>query len=127
MTRRTTAIGGLLTALLTAAALLLLAPPASAATLTQVTNFGTNPTNLQMYIYVPNQLAAHPGVLVAVHYCTGSGPAFYSGSGHEFATLADQYGYIVIYPSATRSGQCFDVSSPSALTHNGNRDRKSVV
>src|SRR5690349_17795614 len=127
MTRRTTAIGGLLTALLTAAALLLLAPPASAATLTQVSNFGTNPTNLQMYLYVPNQVAAHPGVLVAVHYCTGSGPAFYSGSGHEFATLADQYGYIVVFPSATRSGQCFDVSSPGALTHNGNSDPVGIV
>jgi poly(hydroxyalkanoate) depolymerase family esterase len=127
MTRRTAAIGGLLTALLTAAALILLAQPASAATLTQVTNFGTNPTNLQMHIYVPNQLAARPGVLVAVHYCTGSGPAFYSGAGHEFATLADQYGYIVIYPSATRSGQCFDVSSPGALTHNGNSDPVGIV
>ena len=44
-----------------------------------------------------------PAILVAVHYCSGSGPAFYSGT--EFASLADRYGFIVIYPSATRSGQ----------------------
>ena len=88
--------------------------PASAASLTEVTNFGTNPSNLRMHLYVPDQRRA-PGrpILVAVHYCTGSGPAFYSGT--EFASLADRYGFIVIYPSATRSGGCFDVSSPQAL------------
>jgi acetylxylan esterase len=102
-----------------------LAPQASAASLVQVSNFGANPTNLQMYEYVPNTVAAHPAILVAVHYCTGSGPAFYSGS--EFASLADQNGFIVVYPSATRSGACFDVSSPGALTHNGNSDPVGIV
>jgi poly(hydroxyalkanoate) depolymerase family esterase len=102
-----------------------LARPAGAASLTQVTNFGTNPTNLAMHLYVPNTVAAKPAILVAVHYCTGSGPAFYSGT--EFASLADRYGFIVIYPSATRSGACFDVSSPGALTHNGNSDPVGIV
>ena len=89
--------------------------PASAATLTEVTNFGTNPTNLRMHLYVPDNVRpTRPAVLVAVHYCTGTGPAFYSGT--QYASLADQYGFIVIYPSATRSGNCFDVSSPAALT-----------
>jgi hypothetical protein len=49
--------------------------------------------------------------------CTGSGPGFYSGT--EFASLANQYGFIVIYPSVTRSGSCWDVSSSQALTRNG--------
>lgn len=106
-------------------ALVVLVQPASAASLVQVTNFGANPTNLGMYEYVPNNVQAHPPILVAVHYCTGSGPAFYSGT--EFASLADRYGFIVIYPSATRSGSCFDVSSPGALTHNGNSDPVGIV
>jgi poly(hydroxyalkanoate) depolymerase family esterase len=106
-------------------ALVVLVQPASAASLVQVTNFGTNPTNLGMYEYVPNNVQAHPPILVAVHYCTGSGPAFYSGT--EFASLADRYGFIIIYPSATRSGACFDVSSPGALTHNGNSDPVGIV
>src|SRR5689334_24230397 len=97
-----------------------LAPPASAAQLVEVTNFGTNPTNLRMHLYVPDRVAARPAILVAVHYCTGTGPAFHSGT--QFASLADQYGFIVVYPSATRSGQCFDVSSPAALSHNGSSD-----
>jgi acetylxylan esterase len=117
---------GLIAALTTAAALLV-ASPASAASLTEVTGFGTNPTNLRMHLYVPDRLASRPAILVAVHYCTGSGPAFYSGAGHEFATLADQYGYIVIYPSATRDGACFDVSSPGALRHDGNSDPVGIV
>jgi acetylxylan esterase len=104
-----------------------LAAPASAASLVEVTGFGPNPTNLRMHLYVPDNVTARPAVVVAVHYCTGSGPAFYNGSGREFATLADRYGYIVIYPSATRSGQCFDVSSPQALSHNGNSDQVGIV
>ena len=105
--------------------ILMPAAPASAASLQEVTGFGTNPTNLRMHLYVPDRLASNPALLVAVHYCTGSGPAFYSGT--EFASLADQYGYIVIYPSATRSGNCFDVSTASALTHNGNSDPVGIV
>jgi acetylxylan esterase len=108
-----------------AAAVMTLATPASAASLAEITGFGTNPSSLRMYVYVPNSVAAHPAIVVAVHYCTGSGPAFYSGT--EFASLADQLGFIVIYPSATRSGSCFDVSTPQALTHNGSSDPVGIV
>ncbi|MGO4750359.1 esterase, partial [Streptomyces sp. 2MCAF27] len=66
--------------------------PASAPTLTQVDNFGYNPTNLQMYEYVPAKLPRHPAVLVAAHWCTGSGPDFFKYT--DFASLADQYGFI---------------------------------
>src|SRR3954451_352939 len=101
------------------------ASPASAAGLQEITGFGANPTNLRMHLYVPSRLPASPALLVAVHYCTGSGPAFYSGT--QFASLADQYGFIVIYPSATRSGACFDVSSPGALRHDGTSDPVGIV
>ncbi|MFG1705990.1 PHB depolymerase family esterase [Nonomuraea sp. M3C6] len=104
---------------------LIRAPPAASAQLTEVTGFGTNPTNLRMHLYVPDGVAARPAVLVAVHYCTGSGPAFYSGT--EFASLADRYKFVVIYPSATRSGSCFDVSSPQALRHDGGSDPVGII
>jgi poly(3-hydroxybutyrate) depolymerase len=39
---------------------------ASSASLKQVTNFGANPTGLQMYLYVPDKLATAPAVIVAV-------------------------------------------------------------
>ncbi len=90
------------------------------ATLTEVTNFGTNPSNLQMYLYVPDNVTAHPAVVVAVHYCTGSGPAMYNGT--EWAQLADRYGFVVVYPSVTRASKCFDVASPQALKRGGGSD-----
>ena len=102
------------------AAALAVPGPASAASLTEVTSFGANPSNLRMYLYVPNTVAARPGLLVVNHYCTGSGPAMYSGT--QFAALADRYGYIVVYPSVTRSSKCFDVSSPQALRRDGGSD-----
>ena len=34
--------------------------------LTRVNDFGTNPTNLQMNIYVPAKLADKPAVIIAV-------------------------------------------------------------
>ncbi|MGC4763176.1 PHB depolymerase family esterase [Micromonospora sp. DT46] len=107
-------------AALTALAAVAVAPPASAATLTEVTSFGPNPSNLRMYLYVPDSVAPRPGLLVAVHYCTGTGPAMYANT--QYAALADRYGYIVVYPSVTRSSQCFDVSSPQALRRDGGSD-----
>jgi poly(hydroxyalkanoate) depolymerase family esterase len=101
------------------------ATPAHAASLVQITNFGYNPSSLQMYEYVPASASAHPPILLALHQCTGSGPGFYSGT--AFASLADQYGFIVIYPSVTRSGSCWDVSSPGALETNGNSDPAGLM
>ena len=114
-------------AVIAAAAIIVvrMALPASAASLVQITNFGANPTNLGFYLYVPASAGAHPPVLVALHQCTQSGPAFYSGT--EFASLANQYGFIVIYPSATRSGSCWDVSSAGALTRGGGSDPQGIM
>ncbi|MFG2052618.1 PHB depolymerase family esterase [Micromonospora sp. NPDC048930] len=119
--RRMKLLGAALVAAgLAALAAVTLPAPASAAALTEVTSFGANPSNLRMYLYVPNVVAARPGLLVVNHYCTGTGPAMYSGT--QFASLADRYGYIVVYPSVTRSSQCFDVSSPQALRRDGGSD-----
>jgi poly(hydroxyalkanoate) depolymerase family esterase len=105
-----------------------LAAPASAASLTQVTNFGTNPGGAQMYIYVPDTRPANPAILVALHGCGGSGPGFYSGS--EFASLADRYGFIVIYPSAEQQagfGKCWDTWSDAAKVRGGGSDPVSLA
>lgn len=107
------------------AGFLLAAPSAQAASLTEVTGFGNNPGNLRMYEYVPSSAGAGAPVLVAVHYCTGTGPGFHAGT--EFASLADRYGFIVVYPDANVSGQCFDVSSPQALRHDGGSDPTSIA
>ncbi|WP_327043109.1 PHB depolymerase family esterase [Micromonospora ureilytica] len=102
--------------------------PAYAASLTEVTSFGENPGRMRMHVYVPDNRPARPAVVVAMHGCGGSGPGFYSGS--EFASQADRYGYIVIYPSATQQagfGNCFDTWSDAAKRRGGGSDPVSII
>src|SRR5262245_55316448 len=93
--------------------------------LTEVQGFGSNPTGLRMHLYVPATIAEGAAVVVAVHNCTRSGPAFFAGT--EFAALAERHGFVVVYPTATRPGACFDVSSPQALRHGGGSDPLGIV
>ena len=120
-----TGVAVLTTAGCLAAAMFVGVMPAKAASLVQVTSFGSNPSNNKMYIYVPNNVRANPPILVALHQCTGTGPGFFGST--AFASLADQFGFIVIYPDANRSGQCWDVSSTQALTRNGGSDPVGIM
>lgn len=102
---------------------------AASGSLVQVTNFGNNPTSLQMWLYVPPTVRPHPAILLALHYCGGTGPALFTGT--QFASLADQNGFIVIYPTVSlppaRSLQCWDVSTPKGLTRNGGGDSQGLI
>ncbi|GIF52063.1 poly(hydroxyalkanoate) depolymerase family esterase [Asanoa ferruginea] len=112
---------------LSAAAVLVSAGPAAAASLVRVTNFGANPSNLNMYIYVPDRVAARPALLVAMHYCGGSASAVANGYFKDYETAADQYGYVIVFPEATRSGNCFDVYSSQALRRGGGSDPVGII
>lgn len=101
--------------------------PAAAAGLSRVTSFGANPTNLNMYLYVPTSVAQKPALLLLVHYCGGSASGIFNGNGHDYISAADRYGYIVVLPEATRSGNCFDVSTPAALQRNGGGDSTGIM
>ncbi|KAF8453765.1 Alpha/Beta hydrolase protein [Kalaharituber pfeilii] len=78
----------------------------SGAALTKVNNFGTKPTGAEMYIYLPDRLANNPPILVAIHYCTGTANAMYTGT--QYKSYADPYRFIIIYPDAPDSGGCWD-------------------
>ena len=78
-----------------------------------------------MYLYVPTALVEQPPIVVAIHYCAGSARDYFNGS--PYAKLADQYGFIVIYPSSRRRGGCWDVSSRQSLTRNGGGDSNAIV
>jgi poly(hydroxyalkanoate) depolymerase family esterase len=102
--------------------------PAYAASLVEVTGFGDNPGGMRMHLYAPDNRPANPAVVVAMHGCGGSGPGFYQQS--EFARLADQYGFLVIYPSAQQEagfGKCFDTWSDAAKRRGGGSDPVSIV
>ncbi|KAL4790420.1 Acetylxylan esterase A [Aspergillus venezuelensis] len=97
----------------------------TAGQLSQVTDFGDNPTNVGFYIYVPQNLASNPAIVVAIHYCTGTAQAYYTGS--PYAQYAETYGFIVIYPESPYEGTCWDVSSQSTLTHDGGGNSNSIA
>ncbi|KAG8707273.1 hypothetical protein FRC08_000598 [Ceratobasidium sp. 394] len=94
-------------------------------TLAQITNFGSNPTNVGIFVYVPKTLKSSPGLLAAIHYCSGTAQAFYSGTSYK--QLADQYGFIVMYPNAPDSGGCWDVHTTATLTHNAGGDSLGIA
>lgn len=93
--------------------------------LSQVTSFGNAPTKAAFWIYVPKKLAASPGIIVAVHYCTGTAQQYFNNS--PYRGLSDQYGFIVIYPSSPHSGTCWDVSSKQTLSHEGGGDSNTIA
>ncbi|MEU5509328.1 extracellular catalytic domain type 1 short-chain-length polyhydroxyalkanoate depolymerase [Streptomyces fungicidicus] len=99
-----------LTALLAALLSVLLTPtPASAASLQEVTGFGSNPGALKMYRYVPDGLPAGRPVVVALHGCTQNAAGYATGTG--WTTLADRWGFSVVLPqqqSGNNSSQCFN-------------------
>ncbi|WP_051939904.1 extracellular catalytic domain type 1 short-chain-length polyhydroxyalkanoate depolymerase [Phaeacidiphilus oryzae] len=107
------------TALLTGVLLLLggltAASPAQAASLTQVTGFGSNPGSLNMYSYVPDNLPANAPLVLALHGCTQSANDYYSHSG--WPKYADLYGFALVFPeqpSLTNPIEnCFDWGTPS--------------
>ncbi|MFD7659579.1 alpha/beta hydrolase family esterase [Actinosynnema sp. NPDC059797] len=89
------------------------AGPARAASLQEVTGFGTNPGNLQMFRYVPDGLPAGRPVVVALHGCTQNATAYATGTG--WAKLADQWRFSVVFPqqrTANNLNSCFNWFEP---------------
>ncbi|TID15163.1 putative acetyl xylan esterase [Venturia nashicola] len=84
-----------------------------------------NPTNASFNLYVPKALAAKPALLVAVHYCTGNGPAFYRNT--QYAKFAETHGFIVVYPGSPNAGTCWDVSSAASLSNTEKGDSGSII
>ena len=97
-------------------------PPGSFA---RVADFGANPGGIGMYLDVPTRLPERAPVLVAIHGCTDSAPGFHERT--EYAVLAQEHGFLVVYPDADRPGRCFDVSSSAALRHDGGSDPTSIA
>ncbi|KAJ6559850.1 Alpha/Beta hydrolase protein [Mycena capillaripes] len=94
-------------------------------TLQQVAEFGINPTNVGMFVYVPTNVTANPAVIVAIHDCNGTAQTYFSYA--PYAQYADTYGFIVIYPSSPNADTCWDVTSPATLTHDGSGDSQGIA
>ncbi|MGO1051912.1 extracellular catalytic domain type 1 short-chain-length polyhydroxyalkanoate depolymerase [Crossiella sp. CA198] len=92
--------------------LITLPRPAAAATLPEVTGFGSNPGNLQMFRYVPAGLPPGRPVVVALHGCTQTAAA-YANTG--WPQLAERARFTVVFPqqrSANNLNLCFNWFEP---------------
>jgi poly(hydroxyalkanoate) depolymerase family esterase len=110
---------------------LLAAVPARAASLTMVprATWGATsnvPTYMQMYIYVPDRVAAKPPILVSSHAC-GSTASGQMSNITKIRAAADAQGFILILPDSSPMRNCWDVGTSASLTHNGGGDTLAVV
>ncbi|KAK8034023.1 Acetylxylan esterase A [Apiospora rasikravindrae] len=92
---------------------------------TQVSGFNAGPTRLGMWVYVPRTLTKPAPIVVAVHHCQGSAQGYSQET--RYQPLADQHGFIIIYPNSKSGGGCFDVASTATLTHNGGGDSQTIA
>jgi poly(hydroxyalkanoate) depolymerase family esterase len=107
-TRRVTAHGAVL---LLAAALsaVVAAPVARAAAVEEVTGFGSNPGNLQMFRHVPGGFPAGRPLVVALHGCTQAAASYGVDAG--WIELAEEWKFALLLPqqkSANNSSSCFN-------------------
>jgi poly(hydroxyalkanoate) depolymerase family esterase len=85
------------------------APTASAASISEVTGFGTNPGNLKMFRYVPDGLPAGRPLVVVLHGCTQDAAGYGTASG--WVQLADRYRFALLLPqqqTVNNSNKCFN-------------------
>ncbi|MBK8210758.1 MAG: PHB depolymerase family esterase [Rhodospirillales bacterium] len=77
--------------------------------LTEVSGFGSNPGNLRMLTYVPQDLPPNAALVVVLHGCTQTATSYDTGTG--WSTLADRHGFALLLPEQRRSNnplRCFN-------------------
>ncbi|MGA7432794.1 MAG: PHB depolymerase family esterase [Xanthobacteraceae bacterium] len=73
-----------------------------------IPDFGSNPGNLRMLVYTPENLPAGAPVVVALHGCSQNANEYDHGAG--WSSLADRLGFLVVYPEqqlANNPKNCF--------------------
>lgn len=77
--------------------------------LQQVESFGSNPGALKAKCYIPAQIAQKPALVVVLHGCTQTADGYDHGAG--WSQLADDHGFILLFPEQQRSNNpnlCFN-------------------
>jgi poly(hydroxyalkanoate) depolymerase family esterase len=80
----------------------------------EIKDFGSNPGNLRLRACTPRNMSRAPALVVALHGCTQTAADYDHGSG--WSTLADRYGFAVLFPEQQRANNpnnCFNWFLPS--------------
>jgi feruloyl esterase len=102
------------------------APARRPTRLRELTGFGANPGNLRMFAYAPQHLPPAAPLVVALHGCTQTADEYDYGTG--WSSLADKFGFAVIYPQqqpANNPRNCFSWFLPDDLAR-GQGEAQSI-
>ena len=102
------------------AATTLLAAPAKAASLQQVSNWSGGvanlPSDVPMYVYVPDKVATNPPILTLIHSCD-SNASVVLGQAPDLKSAADKYGFIIVVPQSNPSSlRCWTTDSTQKVS-----------
>lgn len=87
--------------------------------LQEVFGFGSNPGKLRMFAHRPADLAESPALVVVLHGCTQTAAGYDLGAG--WSTIADHYGFALLFPEQQRSNNpngCFNWFLPEHSRRN---------
>jgi poly(hydroxyalkanoate) depolymerase family esterase len=68
----------------------------------EVTSFGSNPGNIQMFKYVPQDLGTSPPLVVALHGCGQSATSYDDETG--WVQLANKFHFVLLLPQQDQNG-----------------------
>jgi poly(hydroxyalkanoate) depolymerase family esterase len=94
--------------------------------LVETEGFGTNPGNLRMFSFAPEDLWPQPALVVVLHGCGQTAAGYDLGAG--WSTLAEHYGFAVLMPEqkATNNAHtCFNWFNPED-TKRGQGEAQSI-
>ena len=117
-------------AFLPAVVILSAASGASAASLQQVSNWtggvANLPSDVLMYVYVPDKVATNPPVLTLIHSCD-SNASVVLGQAGGLKMAADQYGFIIVVPQSNPSSlRCWTTDSTQVWTRDKGGDSNAI-
>ena len=101
--------------------------PASAATIGEVTGFGSNPGGLRMFRYLPDGLPANRPIVVALHGCTQQAAPYGTNAG--WVELADRARFALVLPEqqqANNANRCFNWFQLNDITR-GQGEAESIA
>ncbi|KAF2837328.1 carbohydrate esterase family 1 protein [Patellaria atrata CBS 101060] len=99
--------------------------PAFTVQLESVSNWGANPANIQMNIYLPDHLATSPPVILAMHPCGGNAQQYFQMT--RLPSYADPLGFSLIYPQTPHFSNCWDCYDAKTLLRNGGGDSTGLA